>query len=112
VRLRLWHQPQDAHSSLAEVAALATRIHQAGMNVWLDIHYSDSWADQGAQTAPSAWSKLSLTPLTDSVYAYTGRVLARVQPDIVQIGNEINDGFLWPTGKSSNSTAFSIVTNG
>jgi arabinogalactan endo-1,4-beta-galactosidase len=106
VRLRLWHQPLDAHSSLAEVAALATRVHQAGMNVWLDIHYSDSWADPGAQTLPSAWSKLSLTPLTDSVYAYTRRVLARGQPDIVQIGNEINDGFLWPTGKSSNSTAF------
>lgn len=106
VRLRLWHQPQDAHSSLAEVAALATRVHQTGMNVWLDIHYSDTWADPGAQTVPSAWSKLSLSPLTDSVYAYTRRVLARVQPEIVQIGNEINDGFLWPTGKSSNSTAF------
>lgn len=55
VRLRLWHTPPDGHSGLAETLALAERAHAAGCGLLLDFHYSDTWADPGHQTKPSAW---------------------------------------------------------
>ena len=105
IRLRLWHSPSNIHSSLSELTAMATRIKAAGLRVWLDIHYSDRWADPGAQTKPSAWQSLPLAVLKDSVYSYTKRVVQLINPYCVQVGNEINDGFLWPEGKLSTNSA-------
>ncbi|HEY1921744.1 MAG TPA: glycosyl hydrolase 53 family protein [Tepidisphaeraceae bacterium] len=70
----------------------------------LDFHYSDTWADPGHQTIPAAWSGQSLSTLESSVQSYTTSTLqsfesAGVTPDIVQVGNEINSGMLWPTGQ-------------
>ena len=104
VRLRLWHTPADAHSGLAEVETFAQRIKTAGLNWWLDFHYSDTWADPGKQTIPVAWQSLSFTILLDSVYNYTYRVMNELKiknslPLIVQIGNETNSGMLWDKGR-------------
>jgi arabinogalactan endo-1,4-beta-galactosidase len=106
IRLRLWHTPASPHASLAEVAALARRIRERGLGLWLALHYSDTWADPGRQETPAAWENLSETTLRDSVFAYTTRVLATLQPDIVQIGNEINGGLLWETGRLARTEAF------
>lgn len=106
VRIRLWHTPNGVHSSLTEVHAFAQQVRDAGMKVWLDLHYSDTWADPGKQTKPAAWATLSLINLQDSVYAYTKRVVTKIQPDYIQIGNEINDGFLWESGRISHETQF------
>ncbi|MBE0649785.1 MAG: glycosyl hydrolase 53 family protein [Bacteroidales bacterium] len=106
VRLRLWYQPATVHSSFPEVLAFANTIHQAGMKVWLDIQYSDTWTDQGNQAKPASWANLSTQVLEDSVYQYTKRVVAAIQPEYVQIGNEINDGFLWNNGKVNNTSTF------
>jgi arabinogalactan endo-1,4-beta-galactosidase len=106
VRVRLWHSPSNNHSGLSEVAALCQRVKQKGMKVMLDIHYSDTWADPGKQETPTAWKNLSLNTLTDSVYNYTSVVLSLIRPEYVQIGNEINSGFLWDQGKISNEAAF------
>jgi len=103
VRVRLWNNPADGHSGLDEVAAFANRIRAKGMKVWLDIHFSDTWADPAHQAIPKAWEHLSLAALTDSVYAYTKRVMQAIQPDIVQVGNEINNGFLGDMGSLSNA---------
>jgi len=99
VRLRLWHTPANQHSGSAEVAAMAQRVREKGMKVWLDIHYSDTWADPGQQAKPAAWQSLDYAALQTAVYDYTKQVLVLVKPDMVQIGNEIGNGFLWPTGK-------------
>ncbi len=99
IRLRLWHTPTNAHSALPEVVAMATRVKAAGLKVYLDIHYSDTWADPGHQATPAAWQGLSLSDLKDSVYLYTKKVIAAVQPNYVQIGNEVNGGMLWETGR-------------
>src|SRR6478609_2797923 len=40
IRIRIWKNPSDTHSSLAEVKALAQRVKQVGMKVWLTVHYS------------------------------------------------------------------------
>ncbi len=70
----------------------------------LDFHYSDSWADPGKQYTPAAWASESLSQMESSVQSYTTTTLdafksAGVMPDMVQVGNEINSGMLWPTGQ-------------
>jgi arabinogalactan endo-1,4-beta-galactosidase len=111
VRLRLWHTPADGHSGLAEVTAFARRAKQAGLAVLLDVHYADSWADPAQQPTPRAWQNLTLNVLQDSVYAYTRRVIQvmtrqQARPDLIQIGNEINGGMLWPQGQVNNQAQF------
>ncbi len=106
IRLRLWHSPNSPESGLDQVAALAEEAHSLGLKVLLTIHYSDTWADPGHQTKPAAWNGMGGDVLLDSVYQYTYRVVGRIQPDFVQIGNEINGGMLWPEGRSSNAAYF------
>ena len=99
VRMRLWKNPTDQHSGMAEVKSLSQRAHAAGMKVWLTVHYSDSWADPGTQTIPAEWQGLSFEALEAAVASYTSQILTDINPDIFQIGNETNDGFLWPQGR-------------
>lgn len=109
IRLRLWHTPSPMHSDLQEVAAFTQEIRGKGLKVWLSIHFSDTWADPGAQTKPLAWSTLAFDDLADSVYNYTKKVVSYLGPDFVQIGNEINAGFLWPDGNINNMTNFTTL---
>lgn len=108
IRIRLWKDPADAHSGLQEVKALAQRVKNAGMKVWLTVHYSDTWADPGAQETPEAWSGMSFPELKAAAEFYTSQILTEIDPDIIQIGNETNDGLLWPMGKLSSNEAQSI----
>ena len=106
VRLRLWHTPSTPTSSLITVAQLASEIKQLGMKVLLSVHYSDTWADPGQQQKPAAWASLTYPQLLDSIYQYTRRVTQLIQPDYIQIGNEINGGLLWPDGQWSQPLQF------
>jgi arabinogalactan endo-1,4-beta-galactosidase len=97
-----------AYSGLAEVVAFAKILNTKGFNIWLDIHYSDSWADPANQTKPAAWKNASFTELKDSVYQYTSSCIqsfktAGINLKMVQIGNETNSGFLWDLGKVGGS---------
>jgi arabinogalactan endo-1,4-beta-galactosidase len=109
IRVRLWHTPSTPNSGLDEVKAFSSRIKTAGFQLWLDIHYSDTWADPGHQAKPAAWSALNFQTLSDSVYAYTKKVVVLLQPDIIEIGNEINAGFLWPDGSTANAANFTAL---
>lgn len=102
VRLRLWHQP-GAGADLAKVQTLCEELRGLGMKSLISLHYSDSWADPAHQSKPMAWKTLSRAALADSVYAYTKGVVQALQPDYIQIGNEINGGLLWPEGSSSDT---------
>ena len=104
IRLKLWHTPADDYNTLDRVKAMAARVDAADMRFLLDIHYSDSWADPGQQTKPAAWDTLSFSTLVDSVYQYSRDVIAALRsqgtvPSMVQIGNEIRPGMLWPDGR-------------
>jgi len=99
IRIRLWKNPSDGHSGLTEVKALALRAKNAGMKVWLTVHYSDTWADPANQTKPAEWASLNFTDLKTAVATYTTTVINEIHPDIIQIGNETNDGMIWPEGK-------------
>lgn len=102
IRLRIWNNPINGHSNLDEVEAFAKEIKSLNMKVWLTLHYSDIWADPGAQTKPNAWSNIGFNQLVDSVYNFTHKVVSKINPDYIQIGNEINNGFLWPEGSINN----------
>jgi arabinogalactan endo-1,4-beta-galactosidase len=105
IRIRLWKNPSDGRCGLPEVKALALRAKAMGLKVWLSVHYSDTWADPGAQSKPAEWANLSFSELTVAVVNYTALVVNEIQPDIYQVGNETNDGFLYPQGKLSTNEA-------
>jgi len=103
VRFRLWNDPPDGHANKTEVLALAARAKAAGLKIMIDFHYSDFWADPGKQNKPAAWESLSFTELNQAVYDYSYDVVNSMirqgtPPDIVEVGNEITHGMLWPDG--------------
>ena len=113
VRVRLWHNPDwkkqlnngKLYSDLYDVEKIIRRAKQAGMAVNLDLHYSDTWADPDHQPTPAAWASLSFEALKDSVYQYTLATLnyyksKKLVPEMIQVGNENNNGMLWPVGKT------------
>ena len=104
VRMRLWLNPPPEYSDLTNGLELARRAKAAGMKVYLDIHYSDFWADPQHQDIPAAWQGQDLEALTETVRTYTRDVIAafarqRTPVDMVSIGNEIRNGMLWPIGQ-------------
>lgn len=111
IRLRLFVDPtaengysKRGYCGLEQTVGMARRIEAAGMKFLLDFHYSDTWADPGKQFTPAAWQGLSDDALADKIYEYTLDVLQRfiaegAAPEMVQIGNEIHNGFVWPQGK-------------
>ncbi len=107
IRLRLWVNPIDQHSSFSEVLNFSKEIEAAGLKTWLCIHYSDTWADPGQQKIPERWKNLEMGELLDTVHDYTRFLIAQMKPNYVQIGNEINQGFLFPMGhKNQNYKGF------
>lgn len=116
IRLRLWNSPfgPDGSSYLGgycdidSILDLARRAHAQNMQILLDFHYSDFWADPGKQFKPKAWREFSGSILQKSVYAFTYDTLKRfldngIMPEYVQIGNEITNGMLWPDGQLENN---------
>ena len=51
VRQRVWVNPSSGNYNLAYNLALAKRAHAAGMKIYLDMHFSDTWADPGHQVS-------------------------------------------------------------
>ncbi|MBK9981935.1 MAG: glycosyl hydrolase 53 family protein [Saprospiraceae bacterium] len=109
IRLRLWHTPSwydglnqgHRYSDFQDVRHSIMRAKAEGMQVLLDFHLSDTWADPGHQVAPAAWISVlnNLPVLQDSLYNYIYSTLVNLAadnllPEIVQIGNETNRGIL------------------
>ena len=113
IRIRLFVEPEYAPKKHHEEGVcqdldyalrLGKRVKNAGFRLLLDIHYSDYWADPSKQTIPHLWKDVNSEQLPDSVYQYTRRVLEKfvsegAKPDIIQVGNEISFGMLWPVGR-------------
>ena len=125
VRIRLWNKPvyeEDQRDKDGKVVAkkgdkmgggnndletdlrIAKRIKAAGLKFMLDFHYSDFWADPGKQYMPQEWKNLSPAQLEATVEKFTRETIDRftaenAAPDAVQIGNELNSGFMWPVGQ-------------
>jgi arabinogalactan endo-1,4-beta-galactosidase len=104
IRERLWVNPPMPFNDLPHVLEMAKRIKEAGLKLLLDFHYSDFWADPGKQYTPQAWQGQDLPTLANTVYDYTRDVIERLARqgtpvDLVQTGNEITAGMLWPVGQ-------------
>ena len=111
IRLRLFVDPVNASAtdkgegvwqSLDYITPLAQRVKAAGLQLMIDFHYSDSWADPGKQHKPKAWESLTDEALVTTLYDYTRDALQHLAdngaaPDYIQIGNEISFGMLWET---------------
>ncbi|GMF15333.1 unnamed protein product [Phytophthora lilii] len=87
--------------------SLAQRFSKAGYKIFLDMHFSDTWAQPSDQQTPSAWDSSSVDTLAAACRKHVSSTLKAfteggVELDILSIGNEITDGFLYPTGKISN----------
>lgn len=106
-RLRLFVNPNGQEvqvNDLPYTLRMAARVKAAGAQLLLDLHYSDTWADPGHQTTPTGWAGLALDSLERTVESYTAGVVdslrqAQALPDIIQVGNEIDGGMLWPQGQ-------------
>jgi len=115
VRLRIFNNPStekgyspgQGFCDLEHTMQMAARVKKAGMKLLLDFHYSDYWADPQQQYKPSAWEGMNFNEMTVALKNYTKSVLLALKqqgtlPDMVQIGNEINHGMVWPEGHISN----------
>jgi len=115
IRLRIFvnpenekgYSPVDGFCGLEYTKQMARRAKDAGMKLLLNFHYSDYWADPQQQNKPLAWQSLDFEELKKTLGDYTKSVLLELKeqgtlPEMVQIGNEINHGMLWPDGHISN----------
>lgn len=111
VRFRLWNDYDSVvgvngggELTKERILEMAIEARKVNMRFILDFHYSDNWADPEKQELPEAWEGLSFNDLVDNVYTYTKEMVKYfvdrgVPPQIVQIGNEINNGLLWEEGR-------------
>lgn len=115
IRIRLWNDPWSesgesygaGENDLKTSLEIAKRVTAAGFGVLLNFHYSDFWADPGKQFKPKAWASYGVEELEKAVYDFTFSVMNKflengVNITMVQVGNELSNGLLWPEGKVPN----------
>ena len=105
IRVRVWNDPYDSNGNgygggnndVATAAKIGQRAAKYGLNLLVDFHYSDFWADPGKQKAPKAWANMTLSEKTAALKAFTTESLKTIRDagahiTMVQIGNETNLG--------------------
>lgn len=115
IRIRLWNDPWSesgesygaGENDLKTTLAIAKKVTDAGLGVLLNFHYSDFWADPGKQIKPKAWEGYSVEELEQAVYDFTADTMKvfkenGINTTMVQVGNELSNGLLWPEGKVPN----------
>ena len=124
IRIRLWNDPWSetgesygaGENDLKTSLEIAKRVTAAGCGVLLNFHYSDFWADPGKQIKPKAWADYGVKELEQAVYDYTLESMqtfldAGVNITMVQVGNELSNGLLWPEGKVPNYDNIATFVN-
>ena len=124
IRIRLWNDPWSetgesygaGENDLKTSLEIAKRVTAAGFGVLLNFHYSDFWADPGKQIKPKAWADYGVKEREQAVYDYTLESMrtfldAGVNITMVQVGNELSNGLLWPEGKVPNYDNIATFVN-
>ncbi len=117
LRFRVWVNPSGGYCDKRNVVYMAHRADSMGFKILIDFHLSDTWADPAHQTKPAAWANDSFAQLQTDVYNHVYGILDTLKsidavPAWVQIGNETNNGMLWPDGKASaNMSNFAALIN-
>lgn len=105
VRIRVWNDPYDkegksyggGNNDIQTAVKLGQWATKAGLQVCIDFHYSDFWADPAKQKSPKEWAHYTIEDKQQALYEYTKESLntlldAGVNVTMVQIGNETNNG--------------------
>lgn len=113
IRLRVWVNPKEGWSSKEDMLKLARRAKANGMELMVDFHYSDWWADPGQQHKPAAWKNLSFNKLKTAMADHTKEVLEALKaegitPKWIQVGNEIRPGMLWDENPKTSGASYDI----
>lgn len=100
VRLRVWVNPRDGYCGKEDVLKKALRAKEAGMDIMINFHYSDWWADPAKQPIPEAWRGHKFKQMKKDLTNHTIEVLQLlkdngISPKWVQVGNETRNGLLW-----------------
>ena len=102
IRLRVWVDPSkhDNWCNKEDVLVKAKRAKALGMEVMIDFHYSDWWADPAKQNIPASWKGHSYEEMKKDLANHTKEVLQfmkdnGITPKWVQVGNETTNGMLW-----------------
>ena len=103
IRLRLWVNPTEDVSSLQGVKEFSTLLKSLGFRIWITPHFSDTWAHPGQQILPSEWESLNFEELKLELYSHISEIMTEIEPEYIQIGNEINTGILFPHGDIVNN---------
>ena len=103
IRMRVWVNPRGGDCDKNELLAMAKRVKAQGMDLMVNFHYSDTWADPKQQGIPAAWKGHSFTQMKRDLREHTIDVLTLLKqngitPRWVQVGNETANGMLWPMG--------------
>ncbi len=103
-----WQKKVDERCMLGfcdaeSVMRTSERVKDLGMDLMLDFHYSDHFADPTLQDIPDEWREDDSVALAERVYTHTRETLLlfqshHISPQWVQVGNEINHGIMWPKG--------------
>lgn len=103
-----WKKREDERCMLGfcdmkNVLKMAKRVKKSGMKLMIDFHYSDHFADPEFQDIPEEWKDDTDGRLEERVSEHTRKVLGLlaendIYPEWVQVGNEINNGLMWPRG--------------
>ena len=112
LRTRVWNDPYGKNGEpylagtcdLQNFIDLCKKLEKYGFKNILDFHYSDFWVDPSKQFLPKAWANYSYEEVVQAVYDFTKESLLKVKKegislDMIQVGNEITHGMLWPYGK-------------
>lgn len=114
VRLRVWVNPTAGWCAKDDVLTKARRAQDLGMRIMIDFHYSDWWADPGKQNVPEAWKEFDADRMAQAVESHTSEVLqylkdAGIDVTWVQVGNEVENGMLWESGRVSGQKADTFI---
>lgn len=112
MRIRVWNDPRSSEGEpylagtcdFGHYLRLARLAKSKGYHILLDFHYSDFWVDPQKQMIPKAWQGYDVQALEKAVYEFTKNCLTvaadeDLAPEMIQVGNEITNGFLWPVCK-------------
>ena len=108
VRLRVWHNPYpNLRNSWLGVMREAAKWDSLDVPILLDYHFSDTWADPGHQVIPEAWEGMTFEELEDAMTCWLHCTLEAlnvkgIEPAMVQLGNEIDPGMMFPHGSIEN----------
>ena len=117
VRYRVWVNPSAGYNNKADVLVKCLRAKELGMQIMIDFHYSDTWADPSKQIVPAAWQGYTAAQMADAVSAHTKDVLQTlkdngVEVTWVQVGNEVTPGMLIHKGREGSLSEMASSVSG